>query len=119
MAVAPIEVEASLLYVNAKIWHGLETPAGLLTGKGLIVAILAMFLFTALNLFGIKWMAGEARNPKRDVPIAVVGSMLLGAALYIALPRLRSCTALRRSPRYRCGAATRTVSGRTARRSSA
>jgi amino acid transporter len=152
MAVAPIEVEASLLYVNAKIWHGLETPAGLLTGQGIVVAILAMFLFTALNLFGIKWMArtntvamywkilvpvatvilimskvfhtsnftagggfmpfgfkgvfvaiplgivfalegfeqaaqlaGEARNPKRDVPIAVVGSMLLGAALYIAL----------------------------------
>jgi amino acid transporter len=152
MAVAPIEVEASLLYVNAKIWHGLETPAGLLTGQGLVVAILAMFLFTALNLFGIKWMArtntvamywkilvpiatvilimtkafhgsnfhagggfmpfgfkgvfvaiplgivfalegfeqaaqlaGEARNPKRDVPLAVVGSMLMGAAIYIAL----------------------------------
>jgi len=30
-------------------------------------------------------LAGEARNPKRDVPIAVVGSMLMGAALYILL----------------------------------
>src|SRR6202161_4142220 len=57
MAVAPIEVEATLGYVNAKLWHGLLNTAGLLTGKGLVVAIAFMFVFTALNLFGIKWMA--------------------------------------------------------------
>src|ERR1700677_2481513 len=153
MAVAPIEVEATLGYLDAKVWHGLVNgTTGLLTGKGLIVAIAFMFIFTALNLFGIKWMArtntvamywkilvpfgtvifimakvfhgsnftaaggfmpfgikgvfvaiplgivfalegfeqaaqlvGEARNPKRDVPIAVVGSMLLGAAIYLLL----------------------------------
>ncbi len=152
MAVAPIEVEATLGYVDAKIWHGLLNSSGLLTTKGLIVAIGFMFVFTALNLLGIKWMArtntvamiwkiavpvitiifimakvfntsnftagggfmpygikgvfiaiplgivfalegfeqaaqlaGEARNPKRDVPIAVVGSMLMGAAIYMLL----------------------------------
>jgi amino acid transporter len=152
VAIAPIEVEATLGYVNAKLWSGLETPAGLLTGTGIAVGIAGIFLFTALNLFGIKWMArtntvamywkilipvltiifimtkvfhssnfsagggfmpygfkgvfvaiplgvifalegfeqaaqlaGEARNPKRDVPIAVVGSMLLGAAIYLLL----------------------------------
>lgn len=157
MAVAPIEVEATLGYLDAKVWHGLVNSSGLLTAKGLVVAIAFMLIFTALNLFGIKWMArtntvamywkilvpfgtvifimakvfhgsnfdatnvhggggfmpfgikgvfiaiplgivfalegfeqaaqlaGEARNPKRDVPIAVVGSMLLGAALYILL----------------------------------
>jgi amino acid transporter len=154
MAVAPIEVEATLTYLDAKYWPWLENPTtGLLTApKGLLVAIGFMFVFTALNLFGIKWMArtntvamywkilvpfatvilimtkvfhtgnftagggfmpygikgifiaiplgivfalegfeqaaqlaGEARNPKRDVPIAVVGSMLMGAALYILL----------------------------------
>jgi amino acid transporter len=152
VAIAPIEVEASLGYLNAKWWHGLENSQSLLTGKGLVVGVLAMFLFTALNLLGVKWMAegntiamvwkiivpvatvilimthafhssnftagggfmpygvkgifialplgvifalegfeqaaqlaGEARNPKRDVPLAVVGSMLMGAALYLAL----------------------------------
>ena len=151
-AIAPIEVEASLGYLSAKWWHGLVNDQGLLTPKGLVVAVLAMFLFTALNLWGVKFMAkgnsiamiwkiivpvgtvilittrvfhtsnftagggfmpygikgvfialplgvifalegfeqaaqlaGEARNPKRDIPLAVVGSMLLGAALYIAL----------------------------------
>jgi amino acid transporter len=152
VAIAPIEVEASLGYLNAKWWHGLENSQSLLTGKGLVVAVLGMFLFTGLNLLGVKWMAdsnsimmiwkiivpvltiifilsksfhssnftagggfmpfgikgvfvalplgvifalegfeqaaqlaGEARNPKRDVPLAVVGSMLMGAALYLLL----------------------------------
>jgi amino acid transporter len=152
VAIAPIEVEASLGYLSAKWWHGLVNDQGLLTPKGLVVAVLAMFLFTGLNLWGVKFMAegntiamiwkiivpvgtiilittsvfhtsnftagggfmpygikgvfialplgvifalegfeqaaqlaGEARNPKRDIPLAVVGSMLLGAALYIAL----------------------------------
>ena len=152
MAVAPIEVEATLAYLDAKVWHGLVNSAGLLTTKGLLVAIGFMFVFTALNLLGIKWMArtntvatvwkifvplltivfimtkvfhtsnfsagggfmpfgikgvfiaiplgivfalegfeqaaqlaGEARNPRRDVPLAVVGSMLMGAAIYILL----------------------------------
>jgi amino acid transporter len=153
VAIAPIEVEASLTYVDGKwTWLGLVNTKGLLTGKGLVVAVLAMFLFMAINLAGVKWMAegntiamiwkigvpvltiifiitktfhssnfsagggfmpfgikgvfvalplgvifalegfeqaaqlaGEARNPRRDVPIAVVGSMLLGAALYMAL----------------------------------
>jgi amino acid transporter len=152
MAVAPIEVEATLGYLDAKFWPWLQNSQGLLTARGLLVAIGFMFVFTAVNLFGIKWMArtntvamywkilvpfatvilimskvfhasnftsgggflpygikgvfiaiplgivfalegfeqaaqlaGEARNPKRDVPIAVVGSMLMGAALYILL----------------------------------
>ena len=152
MAVAPIEVVASIGYVNAQWWHGLQNTQGLLTPLGLVVAIVAMFLFTALNLFGIRWMArtntiamywkilvpvgtiilimsqrfhasnftagggfmpfgikgvfiaiplgivfalegfeqaaqlaGEARNPRRDVPIAVVGSMIMGAIIYIGL----------------------------------
>ena len=152
VAIAPIEVEASIGYMNAKWWHGLENSQSLLTGKGLVVGVAAMFLFTALNLLGVRWMAegntiamvwkilvpvatviliithafhasnftagggfmpygikgvfvalplgvifalegfeqaaqlaGEARNPKRDIPLAVVGSMLMGAALYIAL----------------------------------
>jgi len=152
MAVAPIEVEATLGYLSAKVWHGLVNAQGLLTTKGLIVAIGFMFVFTAVNLIGIRWMArtntvatwwkiavpivtiifiitkvfhtsnftagggfapyglkgifialplgvifalegfeqaaqlaGEARNPKRDVPIAVVGSMLMGAAIYMML----------------------------------
>jgi amino acid transporter len=152
VAIAPVEVEAMLGYLNAKWFHGLLNDKLLLTPKGLVFAVVLMFIFTAVNLAGVRWMAegntiamiwkilvpvatiilimsqafhasnftagggfmpygikgvfvalplgiifalegfeqaaqlaGEARNPKRDVPIAVVGSMLMGAALYIAL----------------------------------
>jgi amino acid transporter len=59
VAIAPIEVEASLTYVDGK-WQSLgliNDKTGLLTGKGLVVAVLAMFLFMAINLAGVKWMA--------------------------------------------------------------
>ncbi len=152
VAIAPIELEATLGYVDAKLWHGLVNANGLLTPLGIVVAVIGMFVFTALNLFGIKWMArtntvamywkiavpvltiivimstsfhtsnftagggfmpygfkgvfiaiplgivfalegfeqaaqlaGEARNPRRDVPIAVVGSMIMGAIIYTLL----------------------------------
>jgi amino acid transporter len=152
LAIAPIEVEAMLGYLNVKGLHGLLNSKSLLTPKGLVFAVVLMFVFTAVNLLGVKWMAegnsimmiwkiivpvgtvilimsqafhgsnftagggfmpygikgvfvalplgvifalegfeqaaqiaGEARNPKRDIPIAVVGSMLVGAALYLAL----------------------------------
>ncbi len=57
MAVVPVGATAIVGYVDAKIWHGMVNSSGLLTGKGLAVAIAMMFIFTALNLFGIKWMA--------------------------------------------------------------
>lgn len=62
-AIAPIEVEASLGYLSAKWWHGLVNDQGLLTPKGLVVAVLAMFLFTALNLWGGSSWPRATRSP--------------------------------------------------------
>jgi amino acid transporter len=53
--------------------------------KGVFVAIPLGIVFALEGFEQAAQLAGEARNPKRDVPIAVVGSMLLGAALYILL----------------------------------
>src|ERR1700678_2338871 len=53
--------------------------------KGLFVAIPLGVIFALEGFEQAAQLAGEARNPKRDVPLAVVGSMLLGAALYILL----------------------------------
>jgi amino acid transporter len=154
--IAPLEVEASLSYVNSvgnvKTAFPLIHADGTLTTQGIVVGILAMFLFTFINLGGARllsdsntgiviWktfvplltivtliilkfhpgnfvaaggfapfgfhgifaalpagvvfalqgfeqasqMAGEAKNPKKDVAKAIILAMSIGAILYILL----------------------------------
>jgi amino acid transporter len=156
VAIAPIEIEAAIQYVTSTKWVGKHFPMlddkGLLNGKGLLVAIIAMIVFTAINLAGAKFMsesnaivviwktavpllaivvvaslsfhpgnfhagggfmpygmhgvfaalplgvvfalqgfeqavqlAGEARNPRKDLSRAIITAMSIGAALYILL----------------------------------
>jgi len=158
--VAPIEVLAAITYVNSVGWvnqnfnmiYKTGDKAGLLNGTGLIVALILMVLFTAINLAGAKFLsdsnvvvvlwktavpvvaiavvawlqfrpanfhagggfmpfgfhgvfaaltggvvfalqgfeqavqlAGEARNPKRDLSRAILTAMAIGAVLYSLL----------------------------------
>ena len=53
--------------------------------KGVFIALPLGVIFALEGFEQAAQLAGEARNPKRDIPLAVVGSMLLGAALYMAL----------------------------------
>ncbi|GGF16253.1 amino acid permease [Subtercola lobariae] len=154
--IAPLEVEASLSYVNSvgniKNDFPLINVDGTLTTQGIVVGILAMLLFTFINLGGARWlsdsntgiviwktfvplltigvliilsfhaqnftanggfapfgfhgifaalpagvvfalqgfeqasqMAGEAKNPKKDVAKAIILAMSIGALLYLLL----------------------------------
>ena len=158
--IAPVEVLAAITYVNSVTWvnqhfnmmHATGASAGLLNGHGLIVAIVLMIAFTAINLGGGKLMsesnivvvvwktavpflaivvvaasqfhmsnfragggfmpfgvhgvfaalpagvvfalqgfeqavqlAGEARDPKRDISRAIIVAMVIGAVLYSLL----------------------------------
>src|SRR5689334_22735519 len=158
--VTPIEVLAVITYVNSIGWvnthfnmlNKLGNNAGLLNEAGLVVALVLMLLFTAVNLAGAKFLsdsnvivvlwktavpllaigvvaalqfngknfhagggfmpfgfhgvfaaltggvvfalqgfeqavqlAGEARNPKRDVSRAILAAMAIGALLYSLL----------------------------------
>jgi amino acid transporter len=154
--IAPIEVLAALTYINsvdAVREHFNMFDGGLLNGTGLVVAVLMMVLFTAINLAGAKFMsesntwvvvwktivpflaiavvagtqfdaqnfgggkggfmpygwhgvfaaltggvvfalqgfeqavqlAGEAKNPKRDLSRAILTAMAIGAVLYTLL----------------------------------
>lgn len=164
VSVAPAEVVASLNYLDVLLKHfsihwipafiyRSAGGANLLTGTGMIIAILLLALFTALNFLGIKWamrisntagwwklaiplltavmllvaghhwqnfhidpkqsrsqiegiftslstagvlfsflgfrqaveLAGESTNPKRNIPIAVVGSVVIGLLIYLLL----------------------------------
>src|SRR5215470_12082777 len=158
--IAPIEVLAAITYVNSVSWVNMHfnminkvgPNAGLLNGPGLVVAVILMILFTAMNLAGAKFLsdsnaivviwktavpvlavgvvaylqfnpsnfqagggfmpfgvhgvfaaltggvvfalqgfeqaaqlAGEARDPKRDLSRAVITAMAIGAVLYSSL----------------------------------
>jgi amino acid transporter len=156
VAIAPIEIEASITYVNSVKWvhkhFQMLNSNATLNGKGLIIATIAMVLFTGINLAGAKFLAdsnaivviwktavpllaivvvsslafhvgnfhagggfapfgahgvfaalpagvvfalqgfeqavqlaGEARDPKKDVSRAIITAMSIGAVLYIAL----------------------------------
>ena len=152
VTLAPIEVEASLGYLDHK-WHGLINPtSGSLTGLGLGISVVLMLLFTLINILGVRWLSetntitvvwkiavpvltvialvfaahnfgnftagggfapygahgifaalplgvvfalqgfeqaaqlgGEARNPQRDLPRAIIAAVLIGTLIYLAL----------------------------------
>jgi amino acid transporter len=152
--VAPIEVLAAVQYLSSAHWaNGFFSSKSTLTGSGIVVAVILMFVFVVVNLIGVRWLArvnnslttwkvlipilaivifllfhfhsgnftggggffvkgaafksilialpsggivfsllgfeqavqlgGESRNPGRDLPRAVILSVLLGSAVYI------------------------------------
>lgn len=159
VAIAPIEIEASITYVNSTDWaqhHFVMLRSvgndEVLNGKGLLIATIAMVGFTAMNLAGAKFMsesnsivviwktlvpllaiivvagssfhlgnfsagggfaphgihgifaafpagvvfalqgfeqavqlAGEAKDPKKDISRAIITAMAIGACLYTLL----------------------------------
>ena len=158
--IAPIEVLAAIAYANSlgsvqkhfNMIHETGKSAGLLNGRGLVVAIIAMVIFTAVNFAGASFMAesnaivviwktaipllaivvvatlsfhggnfhagggfmpfgvhgifaalpvgvvfalqgfeqavqlaGEARDPKRDLSRAIIVAMAIGGTIYVLL----------------------------------
>lgn len=153
--VAPIEVLAAIEYLSTAHWARSFYNGTTIHGLGIPVAIFFMFVFTAVNLIGVRWLArvnnvlttwkliipvltiivllifkfhgsnfsadggffikgaafksifiaiptggivfsllgfeqavqlaGEARNPARDVPRAVISAIIVGGGVYILL----------------------------------
>ncbi|WP_036571761.1 APC family permease [Nocardioides sp. URHA0032] len=58
-------------------------PSGL---KGVLEAVsTGGIIFSYLGFEQADQLAGEARNPKRDIPFAIIGSMLIGTVIYVLL----------------------------------
>jgi amino acid transporter len=82
--IAPIEVLAAITYVNSVGWVNqnfnmiskVGDNAGLLNGTGLVVAIVLMVLFTAMNLAGAKFLSDSNIIVviwKTAVPVVAIG----------------------------------------------
>jgi amino acid transporter len=52
VTIAPIEVEAALSYLD-HIWPGMVDENGALVGKGLVIAVILMLIFTLINVAGV------------------------------------------------------------------
>jgi len=60
-----------------------KTKAG---AAGVLAALLTGgIVFALLGFEQADQLAGESRNPKRDIPFAVIGSVVIGLIIYIAL----------------------------------
>jgi amino acid transporter len=54
--------------------------------KGILAAVSTSgIIFSYLGFEQADQLAGESRNPKRDIPFAVIGSILIGFVIYVAL----------------------------------
>ncbi|MBO0828628.1 MAG: APC family permease [Streptosporangiales bacterium] len=54
--------------------------------KGILSAVSTSgIVFAFLGFEQADQLAGESRNPKRDIPLAVIGSILIGAVIYVGL----------------------------------
>jgi amino acid transporter len=54
--------------------------------KGILAAVATSgIIFAYLGFEQADQLAGESRNPKRDIPFAVIGSVTIGLIIYIAL----------------------------------
>jgi amino acid transporter len=53
--------------------------------KGVFLAIPGAVIFSYLGFEQAIQLGGESQNPRRNIPFAVIGSMVIGVALYIAL----------------------------------
>ncbi len=82
VSVAPVEVMATLGYM-ANIWPWLISPTNhALTLAGFGFAVLMLAFFTALNLFGIKWVMRISTTAgwwKLAVPLITIIGLLIGA----------------------------------------
>src|SRR5215469_624802 len=153
VTIAPIEVEATLGYLNSKFTSlHLLNANGTLDGKGIAIGAGFMLVFTIINILGVRWLAetnsiamiwklliptltiiallatvfhfhnftagggfapfgfhgifaalplgivfalegfeqaiqvgGEAQNPQRNIPRAVILSMIIGTLIYLLL----------------------------------
>ncbi|WP_267220808.1 amino acid permease [Dyella silvae] len=74
-------------YINPANWHPFIPPQeapGRFGYSGIFRAAVLVF-FAYVGFDAVSTAAGEAKNPQRDMPIGILGSLLICTVLYIAM----------------------------------
>jgi basic amino acid/polyamine antiporter, APA family len=88
----PVEIPARPLGTNMDIWHEIgRALIAVVTGDnsfrygiGGVIHGAAVIFFAYLGFEAVSTAGAEARNPARDMPIGILGSLLVCTVLYIA-----------------------------------
>ncbi len=87
VAIVLLVIGFGIKYVNTDNWHPFIPPAdgpghfgwsGILRGAGVI-------FFAYIGFDAVSTAAQEAKNPQRDLPIGILGSLAICTVLYIAM----------------------------------
>lgn len=93
-AIVVLKVGVLLLFVGVGVWFvrpALWTPfipayeGGLHYGVPGIFRAASLIFFAYVGFEAVSTAAGEARNPRRDVPLGIVGALVVCTALYMAV----------------------------------
>lgn len=93
-AIVLLKVGVLLLFVGVGIWWvqpALWTPfipayeGGLHYGLPGIFRAASLIFFAYVGFEAVSTAAGEARNPRRDVPLGIVGALIVCTVLYMAV----------------------------------
>ncbi len=88
VAIILVFIFAGLFFIRPELWHpfippnkgrfGLFGLSGILRGAGVI-------FFAYIGFDAVSTLAQEARNPQKDMPVGILGSLLVCTVLYIAV----------------------------------
>ena len=86
VGVIVIVVIAGLSYVDTANWHPYVPPrSGGHFGWAGVMQGAAIIFFSYVGFDTASTTALEARNPQRDLPIGIIGALLISALLYVAM----------------------------------
>ncbi|HTA73525.1 MAG TPA: amino acid permease [Gemmatimonadaceae bacterium] len=88
MAIVLLVIGVGFFFVNAANWHPFIAPSSGTFGKfGLsgVVRGAAVVFFAYIGFDAVSTAAQEAKNPQRDLPIAMLGSLVICTVLYVLM----------------------------------
>ncbi len=94
LAIIGIFIVAAAFFVNTENWVTSSNPAGAFIPPNIgpgqygwsgVVRGAAVVFFAYIGFDAVSTAAQEAKNPRRDMPIGILGSLVICTALYVAV----------------------------------
>lgn len=87
LTVLLVFIAVGVFYIDPANWHPFipENEGGFKYGMSGVVRAASIIFFAYVGFEAVSTAAGEARNPQRDLPIGILGSLAVCTVLYIVV----------------------------------